>query len=480
MTTTPGAAPKSIWDTVDPDIDYKGKAITLPNDPLKMPIRQAIKTLQRKADDEEQETQVIEKIDTYPMDGAVALAYAMKEIYGWASPVPEMSFFGPVPPTLRNIKTGPNPEDVIQVPWGSFVLPNVEGKLSTKAAPDEGRMKLFLVALVKKKDAHIVVELAAKTREILKSRSIYKGKAIRLRTNHDGDLDPAMDPEFLPTAYINPGELVLNPGEGDQIETALWTPIRNTEACLQHKIPLKRGILLEGPYGCGKSMTANVTSKVSVDNGWTFILLDDVRALKDALLFAKRYSPAVVFAEDVDRVASVRDERGNDLLNTIDGILSKDSQVITVLTTNFVERLDVAMLRPGRLDAVISVKAPGPDSVQKLVRIYSRGLLEEGTELTEVGAALAGNIPATIREVVERAKLGMIGRKANAVSAADLLVSADGMKAHLELLKPKQKEMTNREMLGFATEEIIRDAVRDSGLNDSYHKKIEDIHAYVS
>lgn len=474
------ATPAKDWGRVDPDIDYRGKAITLPDDPSKMPLKAAIETLQRKAADEEQETAVIEWIDTYPMDGAVSFNAAMKAIYGWASPVPEMTFFGPKPPQLRSIKTGPNPEDVVQVPWGSFRLPNVEGEISTKAAPNEGRMMFVIVATVKKKDAYIVKELAAKTREILATGSIYKNKALRLRTNEDGNLDMILDPEFLPTQYINPGELVLNPGEGDQIETALWTPIRHTDACVQHKIPLKRGILLEGPYGCGKSMTANVTSKVAVDNGWTFILLDDVRALKDALLFAKRYSPAVVFAEDADRVAAVRDERGNDLLNTIDGILSKDSKVITVLTTNFVEKLDVAMLRPGRLDAVISVKAPDAEAVQKLVSIYARGLLEDGTDLAAVGTELAGNIPATIREVVERAKLGMIGRAASTISADDLLVSARGMKDHLALLKPKAPVMTNREMLGFAVEEVLRDAVRETGLDDGFHKKIQEIHDHVA
>lgn len=468
------AEKKTDWGKADPDIEYQGRAITLPGDPSKMPLKAVIDTLQRKLADEEQDTQVIEWIDTYPMDGAVAFAHAMRELYGWASPVPEMTFFGPKPPQMRSIRTGPNEEDVVQVPWGVFVVPNVTGNLKTAAAPNEGRMMFVIIGNVKKKDAHVVRDLAALTRKYLKEHSIYKGKAIRLRTDEDGEMDPNADPEFLPTAYIQPGELILNPGEGEQIETALWTPIRHTKACIKHQIPLKRGILLEGPYGCGKSMTANVTSKVAVENGWTFILLDDVRALKDALLFAQRYSPAVVFAEDVDRVADKRDERGNDLLNTIDGILSKKAEVITVLTTNYVERLEPAMLRPGRLDAVISVKAPESEAVIRLVQIYARGLLENGTDLTEVGAALAGNIPATIREVVERSKLGMIGRDAASVSAKDLLTAAAGMAAHLALLKPKAKTLGVHERLGKAMEEIVRDTVSKSN-----NEEMKDLHGKV-
>jgi transitional endoplasmic reticulum ATPase len=470
------------WGKADPDIEYVGRAITLPADPNKMPLAAAIKTLQRKQADEETETTVVEFIDTYPMDGAVAFSMAMKQLYGWASPVPEMTFFGSKPPQMRSVRIGPEVGDVIQVPWGQFALPNVAGPVVTASTMHEGKMQFVLHGNIKKRDAHVVRDLAHLTRQILATHSIYKGNAIRLRTNDNGVLDQNLDPEFLPVNYIQPGELVLNDGEAEQIETSLWTPIRHTEACVKYGIPLKRGILLEGPFGCGKSMTANVTSRVATTHGWTFILLDDVRALKDALLFAKRYAPAVVFAEDADRVAETRDERGNDLLNVIDGVVSKNSQVITVLTTNYVERLHPAMLRPGRLDAVISVRAPDAKSVSRLIHIYARGLLEAGTDLTEVGEVLAGNIPATIREVTERSKLAMIGRGASSINARDLLIAAAGMKDHLALLAPKPKAQSLHEKLGEAVHDVIKDAVGPMA-NGGYveiRKKVVEIHEAVT
>lgn len=210
-------------------------------------------------------------------------------------------------------------------------------------------------------------------------------------------------------------------------------------------------------YGTGKTMTANVTSKVCVDNGWTYILLDDIRALKEALLFAQRYQPAVVFAEDVDRVAEHRDQRGNDLLNTIDGVLTKNSQVITVLTTNHVEKLDRAMLRPGRLDAVITVRPPEAEAVERLVRLYGRGLVVADEDLTAVGEALAGNIPATIREVVERSKLAMVGAGRDSVTAEDLLLAGKGMERHLSLLQDVKPQPTAQHQLGAAFGRIIEE-----------------------
>jgi hypothetical protein len=436
------------WEKRDVDIEHVGTKITLPDDPAPMPLRTAIKALERKAKDEETELSVHEIIDAYPEDALVALYQAMREKYGWASPIPKMTFFGPVPPSLITVKVGPGPKDSVQVPYGQFTLPGVENPIETHRYPTPKGMVLIITGTVRKREEKVVKELVELARQILKERSIYKGQAIRLQVLDDGRLNINEPPQFIDTNVVKPEELILNPDEFDQVTAALWTPIRFTAQCVKAGIPLNRGVLLEGVYGTGKTMTAAATSKVCVENGWTYILLDDVRALKDALLFAQRYQPAVVFAEDVDRVVAVRDQMGNDILNTIDGVLTKNSQVITVLTTNHVEMLDKAMLRPGRLDAVISVHTPGPEAVGKLLRLYGRDMLAADEPLDEVSEYLAGNIPATIREVVERSKLAMIGHGRSEVKEQDLLIAAKGMAGHLELLKDKPEEKTLEEQVG--------------------------------
>lgn len=448
------------WNKADPDIGYGGKAIVLPNEPKPMSIRSAISVLEQKLKDEETEMNAFEIIDAYPDDALVALHMAMKEIYGWASAVPTMSFFGPIPPTLRTIKTGPNPGDQVQVAEGEFKLPNVENNIRVDRYRFKDQWVLLIRGTVRKRENAIIKELANRARELLKTNSIYRAKAINLKVDGNGNLTMDEPPVFLQTANIRETDLILNKDELDQVSTALWAPIRNTEACERAGIPLNRGILLEGPFGTGKSMTAHVTSKVAVDNGWTYILLDDVRALKDALLFAQRYAPAVVFAEDIDRVIEERDQAGNDLLNTIDGILTKDAKVITVLTTNFVEKLDRAMLRPGRLDAVITVMPPDAESVERLIRLYSREMLDDNVTLKVVADYLKGQIPATIREVVERSKLAAIAGGRQKVIEDDLLISAKGMKRHLTLLNRVIEEPTKFEKLGMAFTDVIAGGTR--------------------
>lgn len=457
----------SIWDRQDVDIERVGTKITLPNDPEPMPIPAAMKALKRKLDDEEQELDVHELIESYPKDGLVAVYKAMVDLFGWASPSTKIveGMFGPqeIKPQLISIKTGPKADDVIQVPYGEFSVPNVESAVEIKVVgtPD-GSPAVAIIGCVKKREKAVLVNIAKRAREILVEESIYKGKAFTLPQETDGSVDYHVDPAFLDTDVIKKDELILNPIELDQVQTALWTPIENTDACIEQHIPLNRGVLLEGTYGTGKTMTAQATARVCHDNGWTFIMIDDVRGLATALKFAQRYQPAVVFAEDIDRAIAQRDQTGNDLLNTIDGVLSKNSQVITVLTTNHVERLEKAMLRPGRLDAVISVKPPEAEAVGRLIRLYARDRLHEDATLEAVGLLLAGNIPATIREVTERAKLAMIHRKDTVITDDDLTTAAHGMEAHLKLLENTPPQPSAGERLGQALFDVLMIETPDS------------------
>ena len=446
---------REAWLSQDVQVQHKGTKITLPSSPTDMPIDEAITTLERLKTDQEQEMDVHEVINAFPEDALVALNTAMKEKFGWASAIPTPGMFGSRPPQLITVDTGPKPDEKVQVPAGRFTLPNVESPIDVRPTRTAEGFALLITGTVRKREADVVKELAILTRKILAERSIYKGKAIRIRTDDDGNMQEDMPPMFLETDNIKPDELILNPVELSQVEASIWNPIKHTEKCIEQKIPLNRGILIEGTYGTGKTMTANVTSKVCVDNGWTYILLDDVRGLKEALLFAQRYQPALIFAEDAERVASSRDQRGNDLLNTIDGVLTKNAQVFTVLTTNHVEKITKAMLRPGRFDAVISVLPPEAEAVQRLVRLYGRDTIDASEDLTLVGEVLAGNIPATVREVVERSKLLMLGKDSDQVTAQDLVFTAEGMKRHLDLLKEEAPKISDEEALGQAFATII-------------------------
>lgn len=454
-------AKKINWDRLDVGIQHEGRAITLPGEPGKMPLEKAVEALNRKIQDENQTFSFVEWIDTgHPLDAAVAFVKAMTRLYGFASPQTEWikTMFGSMkrPPTMMSIKTGPGYDDVIQCPIGQFALPGIAAPVNAQiTSGPKGKMSFVVSSEARKKDRHVLLELITETRRILAAESIYKGKAIRFGVDIDGDVDMDTPPEFMNVSDTSEADLIFDYDIQDQINTSILVPIKATAACRKHRIPLKRGVLLEGPYGTGKSLTARMTAAVCERNGWTFVLLDRVQGLRTALEFANQYAPAVVFAEDIDRIASTRDESANDLINTIDGVVSKRSEVMTILTTNFADKLNPVILRPGRLDAVISLRAPSNEAVARLLKAYAGKLLPDGESTVKAAMELSGQIPASIRECVERAKLGMVGRGAATLSDSDLVVAAKTMKNHLALLNRDQQKQTYADKLAESLQAVV-------------------------
>lgn len=437
-------------------LKYEGTQIVLPAEPERMKLADARAALERIETEEETTVRIQEIVDAFPLEGAYAMIQAMREIYGWATPLPG-SFFE-VPPTTVSLEVGYR--KTVQVIWGRFAVPNIEGEFQSGVAEHGGRYCFSINGAVKKKHMPDVKRLADRTREIVIERSIYRGQAIRLEVDSDGDLDYQQGPAFLDLSRVREREMIFTDDLETQITTNVFTPIEHTEACREAEIPLKRGVLLEGPYGCGKTLVAYVTAKKSVAHGWTFIMLNRVSGLPQALEFARRYAPAVLFAEDIDRSISgeERTESMDDVLNEIDGLDSKSHEIMVILTSNHAEKISRAMLRPGRLDAVITISPPDDKAAQRLIRLYARTKLDKDADISAAGSELAGQIPAVIREVVERAKLYAISRgQSKRISGDDLVASARQMNNHLRLLAGKPDgEPTVEERLGRAFRDVIK------------------------
>lgn len=425
----------------------------------------AIELIQRKKREEEETVAIKETIDGFIWDGALALSRAMKDLFGYANAEVQQTFFGPRPPQMIAVQTGAGEGDVEMVPWGTFTLPGIEGTIQTGSAEKDGLMVCQFTATVKRKYSDLIKKLAKAARERVKSDSIYRGKAVSIRWYYDsrgadmygnqhdeGDRIMLPEPKFLDLSRVNENAIVFSEEVKSAIETSLFTPIEHSERCRELGIPLKRGVLLSGKYGTGKTLVTYVTASKATRHGWTFLHCQRADELADMVKFAQRYQPCAIFCEDIDR--SVHGERTaemDDILNIVDGIESKNTEVLVILTTNHLENINPAMLRPGRLDAVINVLPPDAKAVEKLVRLYGGALVPENADLTSVGEKLAGNIPAVIRECVERSKLAAIkltkpGEQMLLTGEA-LLDAATGMKNQLDLLNRSGETVAPHEKL---------------------------------
>lgn len=470
------------------DIKKSGTKLILPEG---MSYDAGIECLKRRREEDETVVAVNESIIGYPMDAAYALTNALAARYGWTNLIPTIGFFGQrFPPMMLGVPD--SVASVVQVPWGRMEIPGIDGFLETKISWHDGRWNFTLAGQVKKKHREAVATIAQDARDYLSRHSLYRGKAVSIEfpTLEEGQSEPDFNldddcPKFIDLRHVKPNELIFSDTTKKLVQASLFTPVERTAACRKLKIPLKRGVLLEGPYGTGKTLTAWALAKKCEENGWTFIYLKNVLQLHGAIGFAKQYQPAVIFAEDVDQVMaddddedSGRNDEMNDILNTIDGIDSKNNEIIVCLTTNNVDRIHQAMLRPGRLDSVISVRAPDADAVLALIKLYGAGLLEPLGDFTIPARAMAGQIPAVIREVIERAKLFALSRFASdedlILLPEDLVYANQGMLEHLKLLEiAEYDDRSAMEKTGDSIAEGLIEAAKVIAGNN-FHKHKDD------
>lgn len=429
----------------DMSMERKGTKLIVPEE---VDLDTAIRALQLKQKEEEEVIAVTHILDAEVAEGIVAFFRVLKNEFGFVSSTGTPGFFGARKPQFIGIETSPGHKE--SVPMGRLVIPGVDGWLEPSFAVKNSHVVFQLFGEVKGKHRHIVDKIADLVNVELSRNSIYKGHAIETEFLDVDDCDSLEDtfPRFAKVGSIRPEQVIFSAATEEEVDISMFTPIQHTEICRTHNIPLKRGILLEGPYGTGKTLTAAAGATLAKENGWTFIYLKDVTRLAQAYHFASRYQPAMIFAEDIDQVLNDpnrRDNEVNDILNALDGIDTKGVEIITVLTTNHLEKITQAMLRPGRLDTVISVRAPDADAAQRLIRFYAGADLAENTNINEASKVLAGIIPALIREVVERSKLAAIRRVGShggevKLTGEDIEVTARTMKRHMEMLEPKKKD----------------------------------------
>lgn len=162
----------------------------------------------------------------------------------------------------------------------------------------------------------------------------------------------------IPTRPIQ--SVILKEGQMDRILGFMRQFLENEEAYVNLGLPYRTGLLLYGNPGSGKSSTATAIANELGLNIYYISLsgLDDDDALARAFREVPAYSLAIL--EDVDAYNATKSRTDKDsgdskgitlagLLNCLDGLNSPHG-VITVMTTNHIDAIDPALIRPGRID----------------------------------------------------------------------------------------------------------------------------------
>ena len=204
-----------------------------------------------------------------------------------------------------------------------------------------------------------------------------------------GVLPPEADSSIqMMTAADRPDVTYQDIGNCDiqkqEMREAVELPLTHPELYRQLGIDPPRGVLLYGPPGTGKTMLAKAVAHhtdaafISVV-GSEFVqkyLGEGPRMVRDVFRLAREHSPAIVFIDEIDSIATKRfdAQTGADrevqrilieLLNQMDGF-DQTTNVKVIMATNRADTLDPALLRPGRLDR--KIEFPTPDRrAQRLI-----------------------------------------------------------------------------------------------------------------
>lgn len=239
--------------------------------------------------------------------------------------------------------------------------------------------------------------------------NVYRGHVIALSP---GEFGPGRQTliAFPRLPRVTRQDVILPTGLLDRIERHTVVFSQQAERLRAAGRSLKRGLLLYGPPGVGKTLTVEYLA--SRMPGRTTILTAgmNMALLQPAVHLARKLAPAMVVLEDVDLIA---EERGMpfghsgpllfSLLNEMDG-LQEDSDVIFVLTTNRPDILEPALAaRPGRIDLAVEYPIPNTGARLRLMELYARGLDLQDVHLAEIAERIAGATPAYIKELLRKA-----------------------------------------------------------------------------
>lgn len=186
--------------------------------------------------------------------------------------------------------------------------------------------------------------------------------------------------------------VVLDEGISESILRDVSEFINNPKWYSDRGIPYRRGFLLHGPPGCGKSsyimaLAGELQYSICMMN------LSERTQTDDRLNHLMNVAPqqSIILLEDIDAAFISREKETEEeklrfqglsrvtlsgLLNTLDGVASTEGRIV-FMTTNYLNRLDPALIRPGRVDVIQEI---GYATEYQLKQMYFRFYPELGVE----------------------------------------------------------------------------------------------------
>src|SRR5438445_5737623 len=198
------------------------------------------------------------------------------------------------------------------------------------------------------------------------------------------------------------------------------------------KVP--KGILLHGPPGTGKTLLAKAVAHESgaqffAQSAASFVeMFAGLGAARIRRLFAvaRKHEPAVIFIDELDAVGGHRgadisgekDQTLNQLLVEMDGFTPRDD-VVVIAASNLLDKLDKALLRPGRFDRQIFVSPPDVRGREGILRVHTARKPLGDVDLELIARQTSGLTGADLANICNEAAIHAARQRRAAIRTAD-------------------------------------------------------------
>ncbi len=217
-------------------------------------------------------------------------------------------------------------------------------------------------------------------------------------------------------------------------------------AALGAQVP--KGIMLHGPPGTGKTLLAKAVAHESgaqffSQSAASFVeMFAGLGAARIRRLFseAREHRPAIIFIDELDAVGarrgsdqnSEREQTLNQLLVEMDGFDSAGDLVV-IAASNLLEKLDPALLRPGRFDRQILVSPPDVGGREAILRVHSRNKpLGGDVDLATLARQTSGLAGADLANICNEAAIFAARAHRNELRHADFDAAVERVVAGMQ------------------------------------------------
>ncbi len=203
-----------------------------------------------------------------------------------------------------------------------------------------------------------------------------------------------------------------------------------------HKLgaTVPKGILLHGPPGTGKTLLAKAVAAESgaeffAQSAASFVeMFAGLGAARIRRLFdvARKHEPAIIFIDELDAVGGRRgadisgekDQTLNQLLVEMDGFDSS-GRVVVIAASNLLEKLDPALLRPGRFDRQVFVVPPDVKGRLGVLQVHTRNKPMGDVDLELIAQQTSGLAGADLANICNEAAIFAARRRSKVIEARD-------------------------------------------------------------